>query len=129
MAGKNASRRNLVTRYETTTACPQARDCRKPGCAKDILWVGSGARMWHRIKVPVCGGCVPSGRHPSRPLARHAPPASLLPLARVPEGLSQELRLVPLHEHAKLKTIRPPKGHVYKRTSNIQNSASYASCC
>lgn len=60
MTGKNASWRNLVTRYEITTACPWARGCTRPDRAKDILWPASGACMWHRIKGPVCEAC---GRH------------------------------------------------------------------
>lgn len=132
MAGKNASWWNLVTCYKITTACLQARDCTKPGCAKDILWAASGACMWHRIKAPVCegcgqtAGCVLSGRHPSGRLARHAPPASLLPLSRVPEGLSQEVKLIASHDHAKLKTIQPPEGNIYKH--NVKYTKQHRLC-
>lgn len=134
-AGKNVSWRNLETRYEITTACPQARDCTKPGCAKDILWAASGTRMWPQIKAPVCKGCgqtvgcVPSGRRPSGPLAQHAPPASLLPLSWIPEGSPRKSKLIPLHKSAKLKSVQPPKGNIYKHRQNIQRSTSHVSRC
>lgn len=125
MAGKNASWRNLVTRYEITTARPQAR-LHKAG-----LCQGHSVGCFRRMHVaPNKGpsvralwadsGWVPRGTSSSSPLARHHLPASLQPVPWLPEGLFQEAKHIPVSEHAKLKSAQPPEGNIYKRTWDTQ---------
>lgn len=124
MAGKNASWRNLVTRYEITTACPQARlhkarlcQGHSVGCFRHMYVVlnkGPSVRvLW------ADSGWVPRGTS-LQPLARHHLPAALQPMPWQPEGLVQEVKHIPASERTKLKSTQPPEGNIYKHTWDTQ---------
>lgn len=111
MAGKNASWSNLVTRYEITTAHPQAR------LHKARLCQGHSVGCFRRMSVALNKGpsvrglrahrAVCPGAQASSPLTRHHLPASLHPVPRLPQGLFQEVKHIPESEHAKLKSTQP----------------------
>lgn len=115
MAGKNASWRNLVTRYGITTARPQARlhkarlcQGHSVGCFRHMsvaLNKGPSVRaLW------ADSGWVPRGTS-LQALARHHQP-----LPRLPGGLFQEVKHNPASEHTKLKSTQPPEGDMYEHT-------------
>lgn len=83
MAGKNASWRNLITRYEITTARPQARRLHKARPCQGHS-VGCFRRMYVALNkgpsvrvLRADSGCVPRGTSPQPP--RTAPSACIPP--------------------------------------------------